>query len=86
MKNWKVGDLVAVNKLDEGQVFEIYEEHKSNKFMFYLVYTSAGHRYGGGWMDSCVYLEPTKAQLKNYIKTMANRHEDEESLYEFSKR
>jgi hypothetical protein len=80
MKQWKVGDLVAVNKLPDGQVYEIYEEHTSNKFMKYLVYMSYGRFYGGGWTDVCVFREPTKEQLTNYIRT--NRPQIDTTLFE----
>lgn len=68
MRKWKVGDLVAVNKVPDGQLYQIYEA-SSNDFMKHLVYVSNGKYYLGGWLDSGSFIEPSKEQLRNYVIT-----------------
>lgn len=62
LENVKVGDLVAVNSVPDG---EVYEVNKIHKFMVHLVQYYNGQKLDSGWIDHSVLKKPTKSQLEN---------------------
>lgn len=68
----KPGDLVAVNLLDNSQLYRV---NTINNFAVSLVYLSpiTGQILNGGMSDTSVLLEPTKKQLLNHIKILESR-------------
>lgn len=61
-----LGDLVAVNKCPDGQVYHVVNQQG---FMLELYYKQNGYTLNGGWLDIGSCRKPTKAQLANYEKT-----------------
>lgn len=65
--NANLGDMVAVNKCVDGQIYQIVSKQG---FMVELCYKQNGHTLHGGWLDVGSCHKPTKAQLEHYSKTM----------------
>lgn len=62
-----LGELVAVNDLPDGQVYQVAGKEK---FTVELHYKTNGYDLHGGFIDVDRCRKPIKAQLDSYIKTM----------------
>ena len=60
------GKLVAVNALDDGQVYEV---ESLRGLSACLAYTVKGQRVDAGQLDMAVLKKPTAAQLARYEET-----------------
>ena len=64
---FKVGDLVAVNDLPDGQVYTVEEREGFGVKLSYET-ISRGKILSAGWMDVCYLQRPTWEQLANEMK------------------
>lgn len=62
----KIGMLVTVNDLPDGQVYKVKEFSSTSKFGVRLTYIRRNTEYSGGWIDSSCLRKPTATQLANY--------------------
>jgi len=62
-----VGQLVAVNDLDDGQVYQV--KQFTDKFVVELEYQNMGRTCNGGYMDVSILKLPTRKQLAYYNTT-----------------
>lgn len=59
-----IGQIVAVNQCDDGQLYRLAEKHPTNRFAYLLTYFyDDGTEVSGGWLDQSCFLEPTDAQI-----------------------
>lgn len=60
----RIGDIVAVNTCDDGQLYRIKARHPDSRFVFELsYYYSETAELSGGWLDCGAFLTPSEAQL-----------------------
>jgi hypothetical protein len=59
-----VGQIVAVNNCDDGQLYRLAEKHPFNNSVYLLTYLyDDGTEVSGGWLDKSCFLEPIEAQI-----------------------
>ena len=59
----KIGDIIAVNTCDDGQLYKIKARHPDSKFVYELsYYYSESAELSGGFLDCGAFLTPSEAQ------------------------